>query len=134
MATSILYNHSDFDRSFHKTPARLTATNARSVRSMPAVARKRAATRLRIAAVASIMLLCFALGALVVAFAGDGQVQAAGVPSYEQVVVLPGDTLWSIAERRADKNVDIREYIVQLKKINGLASSSVQAGQVLQLP
>jgi hypothetical protein len=47
-------------------------------------------------------------------------------------VVKPGDTLWSIAERRFDG--DPREGVWELEQRNHLASASIVPGQVLVLP
>jgi len=52
----------------------------------------------------------------------------------EQIVVLPGDTLWNIAEEHAPRGSNIRQYIQKLKRVNGLDGSSIQAGQILILP
>lgn len=115
------------------------------------------ARKLRLFGLVLLMLACAGLGALVHLLSGDGEVQAAAVTVggsseaggdavrqqnadreqvvvREQIVVLPGDTLWAIAEPRTGKGEDIRVYIEKLKKVNGLTSSALQAGQVLQLP
>ncbi|PYI55985.1 LexA family transcriptional regulator [Paenibacillus flagellatus] len=80
------------------------------------------------------MLLCFGIGALVHSWSGEDQVQAASVQAKEQVIVKPGDTLWTISERYAPEGEDIRRYIADLKKANGLSTSALTAGQVLVLP
>jgi LysM repeat protein len=49
-----------------------------------------------------------------------------------EVVVVPGDTLWSIAERVAPGR-DPRAVVDQLRRINGLPSGEVAAGQRLLL-
>ena len=45
----------------------------------------------------------------------------------------PGDSLWSISSRYADGR-SIRSYMKELKKINHLASTELQVGQLLRLP
>lgn len=50
-----------------------------------------------------------------------------------QVVVLPGDTLWSIA-RTAQPGVDPRDTVLRIQKLNGLTDSEVSAGQRLVVP
>lgn len=43
-----------------------------------------------------------------------------------------GDSLWSIAERyRANSGMEVRQYISELKEINGLVSDSIEAGDSL---
>jgi hypothetical protein len=49
-----------------------------------------------------------------------------------EVVVAPGETLWSIAERVAPDR-DPRGVVDQIRRVNGLPSGEVQAGQTLRL-
>lgn len=92
------------------------------------------ARKLRMIALGAIMMICLGLGALFHGWTGDNEVQAAGITVREEIVVKPGDTLWSISEQRVEKGEDVRIYIQKLKKVNSLTSSALQAGQVLQLP
>jgi nucleoid-associated protein YgaU len=50
------------------------------------------------------------------------------------VEIEQGDTLWAIAVEHADKGQDVRKYINDLKLLNGLKSSVLHEGQILQLP
>ena len=50
-----------------------------------------------------------------------------------QVVVRPGQTLWSVAES-ADPDQDTRVVVRQIVDLNALGSPSVQAGQQLWVP
>jgi hypothetical protein len=54
-------------------------------------------------------------------------------PGLQQTTVQSGDPLWSIAQRIAPDN-DPREVMAQLRRINHLHGSSLQAGQQLLLP
>lgn len=51
-----------------------------------------------------------------------------------QVEIAEGDTLWHIAERTLPERTDIREYIRQIREINGLENSNIRAGQKLFIP
>lgn len=51
-----------------------------------------------------------------------------------QVIVMSGDTLWEIAVEHKPANQDTRIYVEKLKRINGLGTSKIQAGDVLLLP
>jgi len=52
-----------------------------------------------------------------------------------RVIVQPGDSLWSIADaHNHDGQVDIRQYIYQIKEVNNLSTSSLEPGQVLIIP
>jgi hypothetical protein len=50
-----------------------------------------------------------------------------------RVVVLPGQTLWSIA-MKADPAADPRAVIQQIVDDNALAGTAITAGQVLWVP
>jgi hypothetical protein len=50
-----------------------------------------------------------------------------------QVVVQPGQTLWSIA-RRAEPAADPRGVVQQIIEVNAMGSPTIQAGQLLWVP
>jgi len=60
--------------------------------------------------------------------------KAAGDTHWIQVEIAEGDTLWRIAERTLPPHTDIREYIRQIRKVNGLKNSNIRAGQKLLIP
>lgn len=79
--------------------------------------------------------LGFALAALL-GFIG-GRAEAASVPSPPEtvtVVVMPGDTLWSLAREVTQSREDIRDVVLEIKWLNGLGSSALRAGEVIKLP
>jgi len=86
--------------------------------------------RLLLTAIVALLLLV----ALSVGRAGSqaATVSEAG-PGLQQTTVQPGDTLWSVAQRIAPDN-DPREVIAQIRRINDLTTSGLQAGQQLLLP
>ncbi len=88
----------------------------------------------RLVLLALVAVLAFALVSLGQAAAsagpGDG---GAGEPVSATWVVQPGETLWVIAER-VDPQTDPRETVARIVAMNDLPSSSVQAGQELQIP
>ncbi|WP_199614721.1 LysM peptidoglycan-binding domain-containing protein [Paenibacillus alkalitolerans] len=53
---------------------------------------------------------------------------------YKKLCVEPGDTLWEIAKKYGDPDKDVRFYIRDIKELNELDSSAIQAGQILLLP
>ncbi|WP_172193877.1 LysM peptidoglycan-binding domain-containing protein [Saccharibacillus qingshengii] len=71
-------------------------------------------------------------------FAGTGVVHAlqSSEPAAEvhTVIVSPGDTLWSIAERSKPAGADIRIFITGIQQKNGLSGSEIQVGEELILP
>jgi len=50
-----------------------------------------------------------------------------------RVVVRPGQSLWSVAER-ADPGADTRQVVQQIVELNGLTGDAVVAGQWLWVP
>ena len=84
------------------------------------------------------LLVLLLAGLLLTAFSlGQQDTQAASVvgaqAELQSVTVQPGESLWSVARRIAPDN-DPREVIAQIRRLNDLESSSLQAGQHLLLP
>lgn len=112
------------------------------ITATPVFARRVPATRLRltvrgrrvlagIAALPAVVALAFAIvsggGALA---SGEGSAPAG---TFEQVTVMPGDTLWSIAESVAP-SADPRDVIDAIMRLNALPSGELAAGEKLSLP
>jgi len=108
--------------------------NAASVR--PAIT----ATRLRLTARGRRVLLALAALPLAVglafaalsggsAYAGGEQVAA----SFETITVMPGDTLWSIAEEIAP-GADPRDVVDALQSLNLLDGGVLMVGEELAIP
>lgn len=100
----------------------------------------RTASHLRITSRGRAVLLTLVAGPLVlVAIAlgmnAGGATATSQVPTQQlqTVIVLPGESLWSVAEHVAP-NVDPREFISDIVRLNGLDSAAVQAGQQLEIP
>ena len=77
---------------------------------------------------AIIILLCMMLVAAIgISCRADVQMERF------EYVVEPGDTLWDIATEHAPKGTDKREYIFNVKRDNGLKTSVLQPGMVLEI-
>jgi LysM repeat protein len=63
---------------------------------------------------------------------GAGQVEASTAPSYEIVVVAPGETLWSVAAAYASG--DVQGLVNDIREANNLKGVDLQAGQKLRVP
>lgn len=49
---------------------------------------------------------------------------------YKSIMIERGDSLWSIAEEyTANTDIDIQDYVVQLKQMNGLKEDTIHAGR-----
>jgi Tfp pilus assembly protein FimV len=77
---------------------------------------------------AALIVLAGVLGGRAVA---DGPEQAIEVRTY---AVQAGETLWQIAGDVALPGEDVRDAVLRLQELNGLADASLRAGQVLLLP
>jgi nucleoid-associated protein YgaU len=88
--------------------------------------------RARLLAAVLMLTLGVAIGSWVgpLLAGGSGDLRLAGVQS---VVVQQGDTLWSIAGEAAGTD-DVREMVDRIQELNGLRSTLLVPGQVLQLP
>jgi Tfp pilus assembly protein FimV len=103
----------------------------------PSVSRPRSTVRLtrrgRIVVVVAALLVAFAVGVFVTA-AGSVATQRPGTPEPTRIVqVGSGDTLWAIASELADGD-DVRSMMEEIKQLNALDSSDLQAGQRLVVP
>lgn len=56
------------------------------------------------------------------------------VTSYKEYRVRSGDTLWAIAKVHVGDSGDVREYIYDIMKHNGMKSPDLRPGQVLSIP
>ena len=63
---------------------------------------------------------------------GAGQLEASTAPSYEIVVVAPGETLWSVAAAYASG--DVQGLVNEIREVNNLKGYDLQAGQKLRVP
>ena len=83
----------------------------------------------RIKAICSICIL-----ALVLFFCiGSGTSNAEAEKETITYTVSQGETLWTIAKQYIDEKTDIREYIYNIKKLNNMNTSTIYAGQTIQL-
>jgi Tfp pilus assembly protein FimV len=80
---------------------------------------------------ARLVALLVVLAALAWAAVGTLAAGAAGSP--RQVTVQSGETLWQIASRELPQ-LPTSDGVAQLQLTNGLRSSEIRAGQVIQIP
>ena len=53
---------------------------------------------------------------------------------YRSVDVVYGDTLWTIAQTYMPEDMDIRESVFQLCKLNDIRADQLHAGMTIQVP
>lgn len=80
--------------------------------------------------------LAVALSAIILT-TGGGAIASSeqGVPAgtFETVTVMPGESLWSIAERVAP-TADPRDVVYEISQLNALGSATLDVGQSLAIP
>ncbi len=100
---------------------KMTNKTKRSARHMRNLVLRRVISVMSVTLV-MFLIVCYSVNAI------------AGRDETTVVTVRPGDTLWAIAEKYGDHTGDIREFIYNIKRLNGLQSSAVSPGQVLVVP
>jgi hypothetical protein len=90
--------------------------------------------------VATLIVAIVAAIALVVGLAAAGDVQAAnhgqpraGYQGMHEIVVRPGQTLWSIASA-AEPGADPRDVVQEIMTANAMTDTTISAGQLLWVP
>ena len=120
------------------SPVRSFDRPVRSVRTArPArpVARGQVRLTRRGRLVVFLVALTAALVAGVVLGAGSVATQERGTSAPTTIVrVAPGETLWDIASRITPSGDDVRDTMYDIKRLNALASSALDAGQRIRVP
>jgi hypothetical protein len=127
-------------------------TSIKPVHHTPALISLRPKKTIRFFITLIVLTFVFSFGAFVQAYAGDtastvsnntavssgssnnNHSTSAPAPAVKKIIVNSGDTLWDIAAMHVSKGQNVRSYITNIKKINGLSSSTINAGDVLILP
>jgi hypothetical protein len=86
----------------------------------------------------AVLLATVALSVIATAAAGRAQASnhgrdGAGYQGMHQIVVQPGETLWTIASQ-AEPSADPRQVVAEIMTVNSMSSTVVQAGQLLWVP
>jgi hypothetical protein len=90
--------------------------------------------RIVVAAAAALLVTLLSLLATGAAWATSPSATPRGADQTPaQVVVLPGQSLWSVAET-ADPNADTQAVMQQIIELNGLTSDVINVGQRLWVP
>jgi LysM repeat protein len=86
----------------------------------------------RLARTCVVLSLTVVMAAGFASQSGAGQVEAGTAPSYEIIVVAPGETLWSVAA--AYGSGDVQGLVSDIREANNLTGFDLQAGQRLRVP
>jgi len=79
------------------------------------------------------LAVAYFLGAGASQAGADSTVSTVSTASFEQVTVMPGDTLWSIAGDIAP-TADTQQVIADIVSLNQLETATVQPGQRIAIP
>lgn len=81
-----------------------------------------------------VLILCFSIiaGSRLADAHDDSRGAGNGQKYFKSIEIQSGDTLWDIASEYTNgDNQQIRQYVGELMKINGLATDAIQEGQHL---
>jgi hypothetical protein len=83
----------------------------------------------------TLLALALAGGAYFLGFGASqaGAYSTVSTTSFEQITVMPGDSLWSIAATIAP-GVDTQQVIADIVSLNQLETATVQPGQRIAIP
>jgi len=78
-----------------------------------------------------IISITVAVVLLLLASAGNATNEVAETADYR---VQLGDTLWEIAAEHGPEGVDRRRIVAAIERINSVSASTLQAGQIIEIP
>ena len=78
----------------------------------------------------TVLILAFALSTAL----GFNTASGASTQQYIQVCVESGDTLWALAQKYGPSDMDIRNIVYEICRLNGITASELQAGQYITIP
>lgn len=53
---------------------------------------------------------------------------------FNEYRVGEGDTLWKISNYYSDGNIDIRQFIYEIKRLNDMETSAIYEGDIIKIP
>lgn len=55
-------------------------------------------------------------------------------PTYSEIIVESGDTLWNLAKEFGPTDKDVREVVYEICKVNDISADSIYPGQTILIP
>lgn len=74
-----------------------------------------------------VFMFIFSIGAMI------NKVEGYAFPTYKEVIVSEGDTIWSIAKVHKSSNEDIRKVIHDIGSLNDLDDYQIHPGQIIKI-
>ncbi len=78
----------------------------------------------------TMVLLTFIIGTAL----GYNNVVGASNKEFVQVRVESGDTLWGLAQEYGPADMDVRNVVYEICRLNGISADTLQAGQYITIP
>ena len=83
----------------------------------------------------AIVVLTIILLTTVINFAlGLNTAASLTIQEYMYLDVMPGDTLWSIAQTYMADDLDVRQAVYELCELNNISASNLYAGMTIRVP
>lgn len=84
---------------------------------------------------ATVAMMVFILSLTFMTVLYHPKAQGETLSAYKTVIVDYGDTIWDIAQKYNDNsNQDMRMFVYNIEKVNGLKGEMIKPGQVLRIP
>ncbi len=80
------------------------------------------------------MVLLLSISTHVAAGVGENPAASNATISYESYVVQDGDTLWTIASEYKFGDYSTREFVSEIKTLNGLSKDTIHSGCYILIP
>ena len=94
--------------------------------------RYRIANKFRFTAFVAIALIVLAF--VISTALGFNTISGASRQEYVQIKVQSGDTLWALAKEYGPADMDIRNIVYEICRLNGVSADTLQAGQYITIP
>ena len=75
-----------------------------------------------------------ALAFIISSALGFNTASGASTQQYVQIKAQSGDTLWTLAQEYGPSDMDVRNVIYEICRLNGITAADLQAGQYITIP
>ncbi|WP_066496954.1 cell division suppressor protein YneA [Abyssisolibacter fermentans] len=76
------------------------------------------------------LLIIFTISNIIKSDSAYGKIE----DNFKTITVIKGETLWSIASKYYDNDIDKRKIIYEIQKTNHKKTAAIQIGEELKLP
>ena len=85
-----------------------------------------------------IIVLCSVIAWLVILLVlaqnNTAQADEGKTITYQSVLVHPGDTLWGLADTYCNSDMNVEDYVNEIRRINNMKNSDLISGEYIILP